>query len=411
MSLRWLFLDLNSYFASVEQQINPRLRGRPVVVAALASDSTSAIAASIEAKQLGIKTGTPIWEARQRCPDIAIVVARHRGYIEFHHKVMAEVNRHIPVETVYSIDEAACRLTGHQQEPGTAHRLARQIKAGLRARVGECITCSIGLAPSRLLAKIATDMQKPNGLVTLSASDLPGPLLDLKLTDLPGIGPNMQRRLNRHGIYTISALWALTPRQARAIWGGVMGERFLRSLWGEDLNIIEHRRKTTVGHSHVLPPHQRPAAEARTVARHLAAKAATRLRGINHVASRLYLSVRLEHGPRWGAEFRLRPTDDSPVILHGLDTLWDRILPHDGLRLKKVSLALYDLTPCADMTHDVFDWLAATEQRQQPRTSLPLDGINNRYGRNTITLGAPPHRQASYTGPKIAFARVPGLDE
>jgi DNA polymerase-4 len=411
MSLRWLFLDLNSYFASVEQQLNPRLRGHTVVVAPMASDTTSAIATSVEAKRLGIKTGTPIWEARQRCPGIAVLVARHTAYIEFHHKVMSELNHHMPVDTIYSIDEAACRLTGRQQDPDEAVRLARRIKAGLRARVGECITCSIGLAPSRLLAKIATDMQKPDGLVMLPAAGLPGPLLPLNLIDLPGIGPNMQRRLNRYGVYTLSALWALTPRQARAIWGGVMGERFLRSLRGEDLNMIEHRRKTTVGHSHVLAPHQRPAVQARLVARHLATKAAARLRGIGHVASRLYLSVRVEGGPRWGAEFRLRPTDDSAVILHGLDRLWDRLLPHDGVRLKKVSLALYALTPRSDMTLDAFDWLAMTEKPRQPRTQLPLDAINARYGRNAITLGPPPNRQASYTGPKIAFARIPGLDE
>lgn len=417
MTLRWLFLDLNSYFASVEQQLQPSLRGQPLIVVPLMSNATSAIAASYQAKKLGIKTGTPVWEARQICPSIAIVPARPRVYVEFHHKILAEVERHAPIDRVYSIDEAACKLQGRDQSPEAAIKLGRAIKAGIRARVGDCLTCSVGIAPSGLLAKIASDMQKPDGLTVLTQDSLPGRLLDLKLTDLPGIGHNMERRLNARSIYTISALWALSYHQVRTIWGGVPGERFLRSLKGEDIQLIDPKRKTTIGHSHVLSPHLRPATAARAVARELVAKAAQRLRKADYVAARLFLSVRVEHGPRWGLDFRLRPTDDSQIILSALDAVWDRLPLSAATRLKKISVGLFDLTPRSAMTGDVFDWArqkAETERpRPQPRANLStvMDVLNTRYGRHTVTLGPRPDAKANFVGTKIAFSRVPSLDE
>ena len=108
--LRWLFLDLNSYFASVEQQLQPELRGKPVIVAPVGSDTTVAIAASYEAKRYGINTGTPVWEAKQKCPDLLITPARHERYVEFHDAIVAEIWKHVPVDKVCSIDEVACRL-------------------------------------------------------------------------------------------------------------------------------------------------------------------------------------------------------------------------------------------------------------------------------------------------------------
>jgi hypothetical protein len=97
LSLRWLYVDFNSYFASVEQQLRPELRGKPVAVVAVETDSTSAIAASYEAKAFGVKTGTAIHEARRLCPGRICVLARHERYVEFHHRLIEEIDRHVPV--------------------------------------------------------------------------------------------------------------------------------------------------------------------------------------------------------------------------------------------------------------------------------------------------------------------------
>src|SRR6476469_8760224 len=129
--LRWLFLDLNSYFASVEQQLQPELRGRPLIVAPVGSDTTVAIAASYEAKRYGISTGTPVWEAKQKCPDLVVTPARHEKYVEFHDAIVAEVWKHIPVTQVCSIDEVACRLLDNENSAEAARALALRIKAGI----------------------------------------------------------------------------------------------------------------------------------------------------------------------------------------------------------------------------------------------------------------------------------------
>src|SRR5262245_57988153 len=123
-----LFLDLNSYFASVEQQLRPELRGRPVAVVPMDTDSTCCIAASYEAKALGIKTLTNVGEAKRMSKDLIIVEARPDVYVRMHHQIVAAVESCVPVEKVYSIDEMLYKLTGRQREPENAILLARRIK-------------------------------------------------------------------------------------------------------------------------------------------------------------------------------------------------------------------------------------------------------------------------------------------
>ena len=156
-----LFLDLNSYFASVEQQLQPALRGRPVAVVPMEADTTCCIAASYEAKAFGVKTGTKVAEARRMCPGLVFVSTRTDAYVRFHHQIIAAVETVLPVHQVFSIDEMSCRLLGRQQDPGNAIALARRVKQAIYSRLGECLRCSIGLATNRFLAKLATVMQNP----------------------------------------------------------------------------------------------------------------------------------------------------------------------------------------------------------------------------------------------------------
>ena len=277
LPLRWLYLDLNSYFASVEQQLVPELRGRPVAVAPVHTDSTSAIAASYEAKAFGIRTGTPIWEAKAKCRDLIVVPARHEEYVRFHHRVIAEVARHIPVTAVCSIDEVACRLCDNENARNGVEALARRIKAGIAANVGTELRSSIGVAPNRLLAKMAADMEKPDGLTVLDAAAIGPRLRALQPGDIPGVGRNMERRLAAAGVVTMERILSLDAREARRVWGSVWGERLHWLLRGADLPERETQRRT-IGHSHVLGPDTRAPERARLVARRLCLKAATRLR-------------------------------------------------------------------------------------------------------------------------------------
>jgi impB/mucB/samB family/SOS response associated peptidase (SRAP) len=211
LSLRWLYVDFNSYFASVEQQLRPELRGKPVAVVPVETDSTCAIAASYEAKAFGVKTGTPIYEAKRLCPGLICVLARHERYVEFHHRLIEEIEQHIPITAVCSIDEVACRLMDNEISVERSTEIAQSIKNGIAKNIGPYMRCSIGIAPNRYLAKVGTELQKPDGLVVLRAEDLPKRLFSLKLRDLPGVGANIERRIQTAGITNLPSLFALNP--------------------------------------------------------------------------------------------------------------------------------------------------------------------------------------------------------
>jgi DNA polymerase-4 len=161
--LKWLFLDLNSYFASVEQQDDPALRGKPIIVAPVMADTSFAIAASHHAKAFGVRTGTRIGDAKRMCPGLICVPARHDVYVEYHHRIVDEIERHVHVSKICSIDEVACALTGPEKLSHNAVALARRVKAGIASEVGECLGSSIGLAPSPLLARSPAIFRSPTG--------------------------------------------------------------------------------------------------------------------------------------------------------------------------------------------------------------------------------------------------------
>ncbi len=412
--LRWLYFDLNSYFASVEQQLQPELRGRPIAVAAVHTDSTAAIAASYEAKAYGIKTGTPIWQARAMCRDLVVVPARHEEYVRFHHAIIAEVERHVPVTAVCSIDEVACRLMDNENAPAQVAALAARIKAGVAANVGVCLRSSIGVAPNRLLAKIASDMMKPDGLTILDSTTLHDRLCGLKPGDIPGVGKNMEKRLAAAGVVDMARVLALTPRQALGVWGNVWGERLYWLLRGADLPERATERRS-IGHSSVLSPERRSPDRARLVARRLLLKAATRLRRMECRTSLLTLSVKGEGRTKWSRGSRLVAAHDSFTLLHVLDGLWARMLTEMAeQRYLQVSVTFLDLTPASEAQPGLFDGgdgISAATEAKRLSLSRALDKVNGRWGRDAVTIGHDARGATRSSGPKIAFTRIPELAE
>ena len=419
--LKWLFLDLNSYFASVEQNENPQLRGRPIAVTPMDTDHTCAIAASYEAKAYGVKTGTIIRDAKRMCPGLICVPARHDIYVQYHNCIIEEIIKHAPINKIWSIDELSSRLPPSRRSADSATAIARRSKEGLWQNIGPAINCSIGVAPNSLLAKIAGEMQKPDGLTLLAQEDLPGRLLDLKLTDIPGIGVNMARRLYRAGITSMKALWNTSPKHARKIWGSVQGERMWYWLHGYDFEEPETQRNVMIGHSRVLDPELRSPEKARLMARRLLTKATMRLRRKNYFAGSISLSARTTTNQKWRREIRLpNPAQDPFTFLEHLDTLWFEMMsefkdfyappPH----FKKVSTILNNLRYADEITGDMM----VQSYRENLRTlkkrealASALDSLQNKYQKETVTLGTPPKTLAGYVGTKIAFSRVPETEE
>lgn len=414
--LKWLYVDFNSYFASVEQQLQPRLRGRPVAVVPVETDSTCAIAASYEAKAFGVRTGTPIWEAKRKCPGLICVLARHEAYVDYHHRAIAEINRHIPVTDVCSIDEMASRLMRNEADAAVARRIALSIKAGLARALGPWVRCSIGVATNRYLAKVATDLEKPDGFTILLPEDVERRLMTLELRDLPGIGRSMERRLQLAGIASMADLWALNRQKMRQVWGSIWGERLWYLLRGYDLPELVTQRRS-IGHSHVLAPVLRPPRHAIDVARRLTLKACSRLRRMGYHATVFGLSVRLEDGRRVYTERKCRPAQDSMTFLDMLLLFWDAQVPKDPhIMIKKLSVVLYGLVEVKQVQPDLFEGAQKTPVKIRDATrmaalSQALDRINHRFGRDSVLIGMLPSAGRSFSGTKIAFTRIPDVEE
>jgi DNA polymerase-4 len=414
--LGWLYVDFNSYFASVEQQLDPRLRGRPVAVIPVETESTCAIAASYEAKAFGIRTGTPVHEARKLCPDLICVLGRHEHYVEFHERILDEIDRHIPISQVCSIDEMACRLMRNEAAVARVTEIAAAIKSGIARNIGEYVRCSIGVASNKYLAKVATDLQKPDGFTVLQPDNMQERLLTLSLRDLPGIGANMERRLNDAGIRDMAALLSLQPKHMRAVWGSIWGEKMWYYLRGYDLP-DEKTETGSIGHSHVLSPELRPPAAAHQVARRLTAKAAARMRRMGYFAGKFTLSVRLENGPGLAAEAAFDPAQDSFIFLKWTDDLWADVMREVGprRRIKKVSVVMHGLKKPEDLTVQG-DLFAAAAKAEGPskgdKISRAVDELNQKFGRDTVTFGMTAKQSRStFTGTKIAFTRIPDMEE
>jgi len=415
--LRWLYVDFNSYFASVEQQLNPALRGKPVIVIPVESDSTCAIAASYEAKAFGIKTGTPVYEAKKIYPDIICVMGQHEKYVEYHERLLDEIDKHIQVSTVCSIDEMACRLMNNETSIERITEIAQQIKQGIAQNVGTHLRCSIGVSSNKYLAKVATDLQKPDGFTILDKSNLPQRLFTLDLRDLPGIGHNMEKRLHTQGIRTVEQLFGYAPKHLRAVWGSIWGEKMWYLLRGIELPEEKSERRS-IGHSHVLAPELRPPDQAFLVAKRLILKSTSRLRRMKYHAASMDLSVRIENGPRLATRAPCPPADDSFTFLALLEEMWKVLKEHIGRqRIKKISVTLSGLTENSKLNvqPDLFAPLTTSAekngQNKREKISEALDKLNKKFGRDTVALGMLPQESRHFSGTKIAFTRIPDKEE
>jgi DNA polymerase IV len=411
------FVDFNAFFASVEQQLDASLRGKPVGVVPVMAETSCCIAASYEAKKHGVKTGTGVREARKLCPGIVFVLAQHEKYVAVHEKAVVAVDRILPVKQVMSIDEMECELPLRFQTREHATRLSEQVKQEILNTVGDQLRVSIGVAPNTMLAKLASDMMKPNGLVIIEQHEIPERLLHLKLQDITGVGRRMLVRLNDCGIHSMADLYAAPRDLLHTAWGGVAGDEMYDKLRG----VAYGPRKTesrSLGHSHMLPPAMRNPVDALAVLNRLTQKAAMRLRKQGFYATAMSVSVRGGHGysSQGGGdrETRMGETQDTAFLLHTLDQLW-----HSGLHLlahpKAVGMVLHGLVPASQHTPGLFDEAAHEEGspqmpvRERAKLLSALDGINRRYGKNALYF-ATAHGALDHAPMRIAFNRIPDIE-
>jgi DNA polymerase-4 len=422
---RFLHIDLNSFFASVEQQLHPEYRGKPVGVCGTMADTGALIAASYEAKALGVKTLTKVAEARRLIPDIILVAGSHTQYAEFSHKIAAAVENVCPVAHTPSIDEMVCELIGREQQPPNARQIALAIKQAIKDDVGETLRCSIGMAPNRYLAKIASDMQKPDGLIGLLPSQLPRAIAHLELRDLPGVGARTEIRLNAKNIRTMPDLLALDRPGMHALWDSVWGDRLYHWLRGADSGDdgapVSSGVQKSLGHSHVLAPEHRTPEGSWAVAHKLLHKAAMRLRMEHFHTGSLAVTIKYslnrdqaaqttkakKHSSGitqtgWAMEARFRPCQDTLSLLEALQGCWKQA-PHEAQHQKPffVGVTLRNLIPESEIQSTLFD-----DPGHRNELSATMDKLNLKYGHSTLHFaGMLPARDSAPT--RIAFAQIP----
>jgi DNA polymerase-4 len=422
---RFLHIDLNSFFASVEQQLHPEYRGKPVGVCGTMADTGALIAASYEAKALGVKTLTKVGDAKRLIPGIILVAGDHATYAEYSHKIAAAVDNVCPVAHTPSIDEMVCELIGRERNPPAARQIALAIKQAIRDHVGETLRCSIGMAPNRYLAKIASDMQKPDGLIGLLPSQLPRAIAHLELRDLPGVGARTEIRLNAKNIHTMPQLLALDRPAMHALWDSVWGDRLYHWLRGADTGDdgapVASGIQKSLGHSHVLAPEHRTPAGAWAVAHKLLHKAAMRLRMEHFHTSSLSVTIKYsltrEQAAQatkakkhtsgitqtgWAMEARFRPCQDTLSLLEALQGCW-RQAPDEPQHQKPffVGVTLRNLIPESEIQSTLFE-----EPGHRNQLSATMDKLNLKYGHSTLHFaGMLPARDSAPT--RIAFTQIP----
>jgi DNA polymerase IV len=426
----FMHIDLNSFFASVEQQLHEEYRGKPLAVVPTMADTTCCIAASYEAKAFGVKTGTQVGEAKKLCPGIILIEGSHTEYAKYSERITKAVELACPVSHNPSIDEMVCQLIGREQEPPRARKIALEIKQSIYKNVGVALRCSIGMAPNRYLAKIASDMQKPDGLIGLLPSQLPRAIAHLELRDLPGVGARTEARLNKKGITTMEQLLALDRNSMRNLFDSVWGDRmyhWLRGAQTEDAtgnNVTQAEVQKSLGHSHVLAPEHRSPEGSWAVAHKLLHKAAMRLRMEHFYTSSLAVTIRYQltreqaearaahstvkrhtsgiKNSGWGMEARFRDCQDTLTLLEILRSLWAQ--RPQGAEFQKpffVGITLRNLIPEDEHQAELF-----ADPSNRADLSATMDKLNLKYGHTTLHFaGMLPARESAPT--RIAFTQIP----
>ncbi len=419
-----LYLDFDSFFASAEQHFNPQLRGKPVGVVPVDMAGTSCIAVSREAKALGVPGSAKLREARAIAPDMIFVVARPDAYVRLHHRIMEVIEGCLPIETVRSIDELVCELDAQQSR--NPEPLAHAIKRALASEFSEALTCSIGIGPSELVAKIAAEMRKPDGMVVIKQADLPAAIAHLPLKDIPGLSEGMCARLEKARICDVPSLWSIDRKHARALWGSIEGERFWNAMHGLPFDRPE-TKKGMFGHSRILPWDWRSPEKVHECARQLLLSAARRLRRAEMRSGRMSFSVKgdaysrrreaQKNGRRLSLEAVFEPACDDITLLAELDRLIDQYRQQARFAPRSVGVVLHGLSErvarqgdlFAQMGNDPAEAVHPAERRKRERLSSALDNLRSAHGPKAASLGPQKSMPGGYVGAKIVFGRIPDL--
>jgi nucleotidyltransferase/DNA polymerase involved in DNA repair len=409
-------IDMNSYFASVEQQANPSLRGRALGVCAYLYEHGCVIAASIEAKRQGMKVGMTLKEAREAVPGARFVQSDSAKYRSVTKRIFAIFRQVTDKMEPYSIDEAFLDMTGWCRDEAEAAFLLTRIRDRIRDEIGEWLPCSIGIAPTRFLAKIASERKKPNGLSVITMDGLDALLAVIDLQTLPGVGKRMQRQLSKTGIFTPLALRRADPIVLLRYFGKV-GYTLWASINGIECSSLFSSPEIpkSIGHSYRVPDRVNQEGQVSSTVARLTARAGDRLRKKKLVAHSLSLIVGIhEEGLYRHVQKKLLPETDDVLVLQAQAAQLLGLLWQDE-RVVFLAVTLTDLQPPSGQVvlPSLHEHRSASSFVDWRDVSQGLDRVRSRYGDEALFLGREWAALRDKQAPdRIGFRKIegPGYD-
>ncbi|MCM0083314.1 DNA polymerase IV [Geomonas sp. Red32] len=375
-----LHIDMNAFFASVEQQSNPELRGKPIAVTG-AAKRTVITTCSYEARAFGVKTGMNAWEARQKCPELIFVVGNNRKYTYTSTEIIKIMREYTPMVEVFSIDEAFLDVTGSLSLFGSPERIAHLIKEQIREGFG--LTCSVGIAPNKLLAKLASDMQKPDGLTVIPPNEISRILERVPVKDICGIGPKLQQQLTKLGVRTCGELGRF-PVEILKRKFGVVGEKLHQMGLGIDHSPVvpeeEAEEVKTVGHSTTLDRDITDRDEILRYLLQLSEMVGRRARRYQVAGKTITLTIRYADFTTFSRQAsRSSHTNNSEEIYRGAVTLLDTLELTQPVRLLGVRISNLD--------QQAEQLPLFGEDRRKALLAGAMDAVNDRFGESSVTFG------------------------
>jgi DNA polymerase-4 len=375
-----LHLDMDAFFASVEQQANPKLKNRPVIVGSRTDKRRTVVAAcSYEAKAFGIESGMSSKEAFRLCPQAVFVPADSTKYIYTAQEISKLLEEFSPQIEMSSIDEFYLDLTGCERIFGSLETIARLIKQKVQKRFG--ITGSIGIAPNRLMAKLASKAQKPNGLVIWEKQDLPNILKSMPVEKICGIGPKMTLYLRQMSIFTCGQL-ARTPKKLLVERFGKYGAWLKEVARGEDTDLVElsttpELPPKSVGHSYTLERDILNIEAIKVWIRLLCEMVATRLRNMLLEGSVVHLYLRGPNLEWWSRQKKFSDTTFDGHCIYKRSLIIMKSLLKSRAVIRALGVTVSGLVPARSI------YLFENDKKRH-QLLLSIDHINQRFGEWSI---------------------------
>lgn len=392
-----MHIDLNSCFATVEQQARPLLRGKPVAIVNRRTEKTAIVTASYEAKAKGVKVGMRLYEAKVLCPDIIALESDPSKYRYVYHRlldIMRDYSAHV---TMKSIDEGV--IDFHHASQDILQRdlveIGHEIKQRLKDEIGVWMRCNVGISTNRFLAKTAAGLHKPDGLDVLTSHNILDVLGELKLTDLTGIAHRNEKRLNSVGIFTPLQFFETdTVTLQKIVFKSVVGEWWHKRLRGYEVDDVETQMRR-VGRQYVLERFDLRHDEIVQRLHHLCESVGARMRSQKYAARGVYVYAKTYDREYWHAS-TLSPLpffSDRAIYTQALQLF--QAAPD---RIREIGVHCYELAPFEMSQLSLF----ADEIARERQVTHAVDALNKRFGERTVHSADTLHT-GIYVHTKIPF--------